>query len=71
MKTRNQNRKQIQQFENNIDFDSAIMVWRKNKKSIGNGSYKYICEREMCNRSCYKLTEYCWIHRNANINYKI
>jgi hypothetical protein len=26
-----------------IDFDEAIDAWRKNKKSIGNGSFKYIC----------------------------
>ncbi len=67
MKTRNQTRKQMmQQFEVNIDFDDAIKAWRKNKKSMGNGSYKYICEKETCDKRLYKLSEYCWIHRNTN-----
>ena len=43
MKTRSQQTNKIQQFEVNIDFDDATKKWRSNKKSIGNGSYKYIC----------------------------
>jgi len=26
-----------------IDFDEASDAWRSNKKSIGNGQYKYMC----------------------------
>ena len=29
-------------YEVNIDFDEASREWKKNKKSIGNGEYKYI-----------------------------
>jgi len=31
------------QFIVNIDFDEASAEWHKNKKSIGNSQYKYIC----------------------------
>ena len=31
------------QFAVNIDFDEASAEWHKNKKSIGNSQYKYIC----------------------------
>jgi len=30
-------------YEVNIDFDGASADWKANKKSIGNGQYKYIC----------------------------
>jgi hypothetical protein len=30
-------------YEVNIDFDGASNAWKANKKSIGNGQYKYIC----------------------------
>lgn len=54
--------------EVNIDFDEAIREWRSNKKSIGNGQYKYICpiivKGNACGRSCYKSEACCWIHRN-------
>jgi len=54
--------------EVNIDFDDAIREWRSNKKSIGNGQYKYICpiivKGNICGRSCYKGETCCWTHRN-------
>ena len=58
-------------FEVNIDFDDASASWRKNKKSIGNGSYKYICpiqksDETICGKSCYKQLSYCWVHRKLN-----
>ena len=31
-----------QLYEVDIDFDDASKAWRANKKSIGNGQYKYI-----------------------------
>ena len=57
-------------YEVNIDFDEASEAWRQNKKSIGNGSYKYICTHEnigkqigkKCNKVCYKTNEYCYNH---------
>jgi hypothetical protein len=58
------------QLEVNIDFDDASKEWHKNKKSIGNSQYKYICtivrnnKDEICNKVCYKNNETCWIHRN-------
>ena len=52
----------------NIDFDDASKEWHKNKKSIGNSQYKYICsiitnKSQMCNKVCYKNSDKCWIHR--------
>jgi len=32
-------------FEVNIDFDEASNAWLNNKKSIGNGQFKYICTK--------------------------
>ncbi len=60
----------------NIDFDDASKEWHKNKKSIGNSQYKYICtlikndKSQICNRICYKNSEACWIHRNSNPTHK-
>jgi hypothetical protein len=34
----------------NIDFDEASAAWKANKKSIGGGCYKYICEHR--NKNC-------------------
>jgi hypothetical protein len=34
------------ELEVNIDFDEASAAWRANKKSTGNGCYKYICEHK-------------------------
>jgi hypothetical protein len=67
------------QFIVNIDFDEASAEWHKNKKSIGNSQYKYICTvitnkntkinnkntTTTCKRVCYKDSDKCWIHRNA------
>ena len=59
----------------NIDFDDASKEWHKNKKSIGNSQYKYICtiitnKSQICNKICYKNIETCWIHRNSNPTHK-
>jgi len=69
MKTRSQTRKETKQlYEVNIDFDAASEAWHANKKSIGNGSYKYICVANKnditCGKSCYKELSFCWQHRN-------
>jgi hypothetical protein len=36
----------------NIDFDGASESWKANKKSIGNGSYKYVCTKRGKNNNC-------------------
>lgn len=69
MKTRSQTKKESTVREVNIDFDEASSAWNKNKKSIGNGHYKYVCPHEKqrgikCKNICYKESEYCWSHRN-------
>lgn len=33
-------------YEVNIDFDAASIAWRKNKISIGDGSFKYKKEKK-------------------------
>jgi hypothetical protein len=67
----------VNELEVNIDFDDASKEWHKNKKSIGNSQYKYICtinknqiSNEICNKVCYKNSETCWIHRNFNPTHK-
>jgi hypothetical protein len=55
--------------EVNIDFDDASKEWHKNKKSIGNSQYKYVCQiqtnkKGICNNVCYQGSDKCWIHRN-------
>ena len=39
-------------YEVNIDFDGASEIWKANKRSIGNGSYKYVCARKGLNNNC-------------------
>jgi hypothetical protein len=69
MQTRSQTKaNQNSKYEVNIDFDDASASWRKNKKDIGNGHYKYICtalkkDQTMCGNSCYKELNCCWTHR--------
>ena len=41
MLTRNQSKK-IPLYDVDIDFDGASEAWNRNKKRIGNGSYKYV-----------------------------
>jgi hypothetical protein len=73
MQTRNTTKLTKSILEVNIDFDDASNEWHKNKKSIGNGHYKYICSVItnknpdiiiQCNKVCYKDKDKCWIHRN-------
>jgi hypothetical protein len=44
--------KYITLYEVNIDFDVASEVWKANKRSIGNGSYKYVCTKRYKNNNC-------------------
>lgn len=50
-----------------IDFDEASIMWKANKKRIGNGSYKYICSQitksgNKCKRESLQGCHYCRIH---------
>jgi hypothetical protein len=54
-------------YEVNIDFDSASEIWKSNKISIGNGSYKYVCAKKginnnMCIAKCLHGEIYCRTH---------
>jgi hypothetical protein len=53
MKTRSQtNYENSALYEVNIDFNEASEAWKANKRSIGNGSYKYVCAKKNKNNSC-------------------
>ena len=50
-----------------INFDEAIEAWRANKKSIGNGHYKYVCSQKtktgnQCKRERLKSCDTCKMH---------
>ncbi len=54
-------------YEVNIDFDAASEIWKSNKRSIGNGSYKYVCSKKginnnMCIAKCLHGEIYCRTH---------
>jgi len=57
-----------------IDFDEASKVWRTNKKSIGNGCFKYVCNQitksgKPCDRLCEIESLYCDSHLLSNHKY--
>ena len=57
-------------YEYIIDFNESIVAWNRNKKSMGNGHYKYICvhkktDDSICGKVCYKELEFCWSHRKS------
>lgn len=62
MQTRSQTRSQTL----HIDFDEASVAWKANKKSIGNGCYKYVCcsvkNMKKCTRTCLAGENYCKTH---------
>ena len=68
MKTRSQTKYENSAlYEVHIDFDAASEVWKANKKSIGNGSYKYVCSKRgknhnFCNARCLPGEDYCKTH---------
>jgi hypothetical protein len=80
MKTRSQNNlttlTPISTFNVEIDFDDASKAWKSNKKSIGNGSYKYICTQKLkngnsCSLQCLSGEIYCKTHLKMSKNNKI
>lgn len=42
-------------FKVEIDFDESSKAWRRNKISIGNGHFKYICGVESFNKQICKI----------------
>jgi len=59
-----------------IDFNEASKAWKQNKVSIGNGSYKYLCQkRSIKNNVCLKKRlpgeDYCRLHLNLTKKYKL
>jgi hypothetical protein len=73
MKTRNQTKPieltaaNFVKYEVNIDFDEASNAWQANKKSIGNSSYKYVCQQigktgTNCKYKCLAGEHYCSKH---------
>ena len=52
-------------YDVNIDFDEASREWQSNKKSIGNSSYKYVCQKvgtKICRSKCLAGEHYCSKH---------
>jgi len=50
-----------------VDFDAASTAWKLNKKSIGNGCYKYVCVKvkkngHQCKNDSVKNCEHCKFH---------
>jgi hypothetical protein len=73
MQTRSQTRnlenlsRQKGKYDVNIDFDWASAAWKANKKSIGNGSYRYVCEAstksgKRCARKPSQGCQFCSSH---------
>lgn len=59
--------KMMEKYKVNIDFDEASEAWKANKKSTGNGCYKYICEAttkngKKCRRNPIAGCNFCSIH---------
>ena len=54
----------------NINFDEAREAWKQNKKSIGNGMYKYICQSVTTNKKvcCKKLVKFVFIQKKRLYN---
>ena len=79
MQTRSQSNTQnhiqldIVEYEVNIDFDEASAVWKANKKSKGNGTYRYVCQGltktgKKCSREPFPTCDFCKWHQNQNQN---
>jgi hypothetical protein len=67
MQTRSQLKSLKNQLEFVFDFDAASESWKANKKSIGNGSYIYVCQQKSingkdCIRKCLAGQHFCKSH---------
>lgn len=66
----NSNNQKTVMFDVNIDFDEASNAWKLNKKTIGNGCYKYKCIKitktgKPCNKESLPNINYCRWHINC------
>jgi hypothetical protein len=55
-----------------IDFDDASNAWKSNKRSVGNGQYKYICfaitkAGTNCKRESIAGLNFCSLHCKSSI----
>ena len=68
MKTRTQgNYENCSLYKIEIDFDEASKEWKTNKRSIGNGCYKYLCSHvcktgNKCKREPKQGEDFCSTH---------
>jgi hypothetical protein len=68
MKTRSQTKyENLAIYEVDIDFDAASEAWKANKRSIGCGSYRYVCckrgkNNNICISKCLPGEDYCATH---------
>ena len=53
----------------NIDFDLSKKEWRKNKKEIGNGMFKYKCQYKHKNGKICNQEIYLGINKKNNYNF--
>lgn len=58
----------ITEYEVNIDFDEASTAWKANKKSKGNGTYRYVCQGKTktgknCSREPFPTCDFCKWHQ--------
>lgn len=65
MKTRSQSAKEL---IIDIDFDEASQAWRRNKKSLLNGTFEYICGKitvsgQPCQKKRKQGCQSCSMHR--------
>lgn len=59
------------ELEVNINFDEASAAWKSNKRSTGNGTYKYVCQGVSktgvkCSREPVLFCDYCKRHQIKN-----
>ena len=53
---------------NFMDFQKSSLEWRKNKKHLGNGFFKYKCTYKKCRKTAYYdekmniVSKYCIYH---------
>ena len=68
MKTRSETKyEKSSLYEVIIDFDQASEAWKANKRSVGNGCYKYVCtyickSGSLCKRESKQGENYCSTH---------
>jgi hypothetical protein len=65
MKTRSQSRSELNNFI--FDFDESSRYWKQNKKSMKNGTYVYVCQKQnksgaLCSHKCLPRENYCKKH---------